>query len=473
MISTWLKCAALAICAVLPAGSARAAGATITRPNVIVILADDLGYADIGAQGVSQDVRTPHIDSIAQNGVRFTSGYVSCPVCSPSRAGLLTGRYGPRFGYEFNPGGVNWPNFGLPLDQPTLAELLRAAGYHTGALGKWHLGNVLEKSPTARGFEDFFGFWGGLHSYVNLTRKDAGWNAIRRGEEKVSETEYLTDAIGREGVAFIDRNHDKPFFLYAAFNAIHQPMQAPPKYQDRFKETQDVKRRKMLAMLSAEDDAVGAMLQKLRDYGIEQNTIVFFLSDNGGPTGGNASANKPFSGYKGQLFEGGIREPFFVQWKGHIPAGQVKDAPVISLDIFATAMAAAGVELPKDRPVDGADLIPWLTGRSDVAPHDRLFWRYWPQWAVREGDWKLIGLNDRAKLFNLSQDVGEKHDLSAEHPDIVKRLRDAYAAWDKQLAAPLWTGDKSFDMDDVEFDRQEDPHAARERRGHHGGSESD
>jgi arylsulfatase A-like enzyme len=450
-----------AVCAVLAVPSVRAAA---VRPNVIVILADDLGYADIGAQGVSKDVRTPNIDSIAKNGVRFTNGYVSCPVCSPSRAGLLTGRYGERFGYELNPGGVNWPNFGLPADQPTLAEVLRPAGYHTGALGKWHLGNIRERAPLARGFDEFFGFWGGMHSYMNLKKIPPGWNAIRRGDEKVSETEYLTDAIGREGAAFIDRNHDKPFFLYAAFNAIHQPMQAPAKYQDRFKEVKDEKRRKMLAMLSAEDDAVGGILAKLREYGIEGNTMVFFLSDNGGPTEGNASANKPFSGYKSQLFEGGIREPFFVQWKGHIPAGQVRDEPVISLDIFATAVRESGAEVRKDRPLDGVDLMPWLEGKSEARPHDVLYWRYSPQWAIREGDWKLIGLKDHVKLFNLAEDVGEKKDLAAERPDVVKRLRAAYASWDQELAEPMWHSDPAWDMDEQEFNSQEDPHVAHARR---------
>ena len=432
-----------------------------SRPNIVIILADDLGYADIGAQGVATDVRTPNVDSIAAAGVRFTNGYVSCPVCSPSRAGLLTGRYQERFGHEMNPGGVDWPNFGLPKDQPALSEVLHAAGYRTGMMGKWHLGNKLDRSPTARGFDEFFGFWGGLHGYM---AQSPGWNMIRKGTERVDFKGYLTDSIGEEAAAFIDHNHDKPFFLYVAFNAVHQPLQAPPRYMDRFKDEPDRKRRTMLAMLSALDDAVGKVLDKLREHKLEQNTIIFFLSDNGGPTEGNASSNAPFTGYKNQLFEGGIREPFYVQWKGHVPEGKVRNEPVISLDIFATATALAGAQISNDKPIDGVDLMPWLTGKNDGPVHERLYWRYTPQWAIREGDWKVMGLRDRAKLFNLAIDPREKNDVSAQKPEIFQRLKDDYAAWNKQLIPPLWDTDRTYDMDDQEFDRQEAPHAARERR---------
>jgi arylsulfatase A-like enzyme len=328
-------------------------------------------------------------------------------------------------------------------------------------MGKWHLGNILERSPTARGFDEFFGFWGGLHAY---NKQSPGFNMVRRGTEPAGDFGYLTDAFGREAAAFVDHHHDKPFFLYLAFNAVHQPLQAPPKYLERFPDTQDPKRRRMLAVLSAMDDAVGQLLAQLREHKLEENTLIFFLSDNGGPSEGNTSLNTPFSGYKSQLFEGGIREPFFAQWKGHIAPGQTLDQPVISLDIFSTALAVAGATPPNDRPIDGVNLLPLLEGKQAGPVHDRLFWRYAPQWAVREGDWKLMGLKDRAKLFNLAKDPAEKHDLAGEHPDVVQRLKTAYATWEKQLTTPMWPTDPTWNMDDQEFDRQEDPHTAHARR---------
>ena len=431
------------------------------RPNVVIIVADDLGYADIGAQGISKDVKTPHIDSLAADGVRFRNGYVTAPVCAPSRAGLLTGRYQQRFGFELNPGGVDWPNYGLPATEVPLSDVMRGAGYRTGMIGKWHLGNDPERSPLARGFDEFFGYWGGQHSYVEQT---PGWNAVRKGHDRVEKVEYLTDMMGREAADFVERNRAKPFFLYVAFSAVHQPMQAPPKYVERFKGEPDRKRRLMLAMLSAMDYAVGQLLGKLREHGLEEDTLVFFTSDNGGPTDGNGSRNAPLSGYKGQLFEGGVRVPFIARWKGRTVPGTVIDHPVVALDLFATAAALGGAAPPKDRPIDGVDLTPWLAGKAGGPVHERLYWRYAPQWAVREGDWKVMGLGDRAKLFNVVQDPGEKTDRSAEHPDVVKRLRDAYAAWDAQLAKPLWRSDKQIDMDEQEFDRQESPHLTRQRR---------
>lgn len=419
-------------------GLSNALGADATRkPNVVLIVADDLGYADLGAQGLSKDVKTPHIDSLATNGARFTDAYVVSPVCSPCRAGLLTGRYPQRFGYEFNPGGVDHPNFGLPLSEITIADVLRRAGYHTGMLGKWHLGNKPPLSPPKRGFDEFYGFWGGAHAYLDH-EKFKGMNTIRKGDTPFPEKEYLTDAIGREAAAFVDRNHANPFFLYVAFNAPHQPMQATEKYLDRFKGVEDRKRRAMLAMLSAMDDAVGQLLAKLREHNLEDNTLIYFISDNGGPTPGNASLNTPLSGIKADLLEGGIRVPFLVQWKGRIPAGQVIRQPVNALDIFTTSAAAGGADLPKDRVIDGVNLLPLLEGKTQDSVHDRLYWRYWPMWAVREGDWKVLGWGDKAELFNLAEDIGETKDVAAQHPDVLSRLRDAFTAWDKQLAKPLW-----------------------------------
>ncbi|MBI4579863.1 MAG: sulfatase-like hydrolase/transferase, partial [Planctomycetes bacterium] len=339
----------LTICG--PALAAEPAGA---RPNIVLIVADDLGYADLGCQG-AKDIATPSIDSLAAGGVRFTNGYVSCPVCSPTRAGLLTGRYQQRFGHEFNPGppARAEPHFGLPLTEKTIADDLKTAGYVTGMVGKWHLGYQPKFHPTKRGFDEFFGFPGGAHSYVDAKADPA--NLIYRGTTPVDEKEYLTDAFAREAAAFVARHAKERFFLYLPFNAVHSPLQAPDKYKERFASINDPKRQTMAAMLSAMDDAVGAVLKELRDRGIFENTLIFFISDNGGPTPGNASRNTPLSGFKAQVWEGGIRVPYLIQWPGRVPAGRVYEQPVIALDILPTAVAAAGGSVPADRKLDGVN----------------------------------------------------------------------------------------------------------------------
>jgi arylsulfatase A-like enzyme len=360
------------------------------RPNIVVILADDLGYGGLSCQG--GDLQTPHVDSLARSGVRFTNGYVSGPVCSPTRAGLNTGRYQQRFGHEFNPGppAEASVNFGLPLTEATIAARLKAAGYTTGMFGKWHLGYRRECLPLSRGFDEFMGFPGGAHPYLN-PRSDSN-NPILRGYEPIDEKEYLTDAFTREAVAFVDHHakDSKPFYLYLPYNAVHLPMDATEKYLERFPQIQDPLRRKHAAMLAAMDDGVGAVMAALQKNGLEEQTLVFFLSDNGGPTPKNTSTNKPLRGFKGQVLEGGIRIPFMISWKGHLPAGRLDDRPVIQLDIMPTAVAVAGGTMPNDRPIDGVDLMPYLTGKQAGPPHEVLFWRMGPQAAVRKGDWKLI-----------------------------------------------------------------------------------
>lgn len=421
----------------LPGSAARAAE-TSRRPNVVVILADDLGYADLGCQGC-KDVPTPHIDSLAANGVRFTSGYVSCPVCSPTRAGLMTGRYQERFGHEFNPGPPQTApeTFGLPLSEKTLADYLKAEGYATGLVGKWHLGYRPEYAPQKRGFDEFFGFLGGAHSYVDSLGDSA--NPILRGTEPVAEKAYLTDAFTREAVQFIERHKDQPFFLYLPFNAVHAPLQAPQKYLERFESIQDPKRRTFAGMLSAMDDGVGSVLEALRKTGVEEQTLVIFFSDNGGPTLSTSSRNDPLSGYKTQVLEGGIRIPFIVQWKGRIPGGKVDDRPVISLDILPTAMAAAGGKIGGDAKLDGVNLLPYLSGEKAQAPHDRLFWRFGEQSAVRAGDWKLVKQPSASpRLFNLASDVGEHQDLASTNPKKLEELQAAYGEWNAKNVEPLW-----------------------------------
>ena len=409
------------------------------KPNILLIVADDLGYGDLGVQGC-QDVPTPNIDSLAKNGIRFTSGYVSCPVCSPTRAGLMTGRYQQRFGHEFNPGPPRAAStdFGLSLQETPLPARLKSLGYATGMFGKWHLGYKPEFHPLKRGFDEYLGFLGGAHSYLDNRE---GGNAILRGNDPIEQVTYTTDMFGEGAAAFIEKNKDKPFFVYLPFNAVHMPLQATDKYLQRFRGViKDQKRRTYAAMLSAMDDNVGRVLAKLREHGLEENTLIFFLSDNGGPTLATTSRNDPLRGYKGQVLEGGIRIPYIIQWKGHLPAGTVCDQPVISLDIHPTAVAAAGGALSPDWKLDGVNLLPFLMGEKAGAPHEVLFWRYGPQHAVRKGDWKLLAQGRQAapQLYNLARDIGEAHDLAAEEPGKVKELQAAYDQWNAQLVAPKW-----------------------------------
>jgi arylsulfatase A-like enzyme len=417
------------------------AAPAVGRPNIIVIVADDLGYADIGVHGC-KDIPTPNIDSIAQNGVRFTNAYVSCPVCSPTRAGLMTGRYQQRFGHEFNPGQVTSPSvkFGLPLSQVTLADILKGDGYATGLVGKWHLGQDPEFHPMKRGFDEYFGFLGGSHSYVDA--KADPRNLILRGTEPADEKEYLTDAFTREALAFIDRRKAQPFFLYLTYNAVHNPLQATKKYLDRFASIADERRRTYAAMLSAMDDGIGAVLAKLRQSGIHDDTLVFFISDNGGPSfpdRGNASNNLPLRATKGTVYEGGIRVPFLLQWPNRLPRGRAYDNPVISLDILPTAAAAARAQLPAGPAIDGVDLMPYIRGRRSTSPHDILFWRFGQQHAVRKGNWKLVRLAQQPdELYDLASDISESNNLAAAKPDVVQKLSEELAAWESGLSPPLW-----------------------------------
>jgi arylsulfatase A-like enzyme len=418
--------------------SPSADGAGGRKPNIVVILADDLGYAELGAQGCA-DIPTPHIDSLARNGVRFTQGYVTCGICAPTRAGLLTGRYQQRFGFETNPGPETYADdkFGLPREETTLAERLKGFGYAAGMVGKWHLGYKAELQPPRRGFDEFFGFLSGADNYLPGGRRK---NTILRGTEAVEEKEYLTDAFGREAAAFIERRKDVPFFLYLAFNAVHSPLEATEKLLARFPDIKDSKRRTYAAMTAAMDDAVGRVLETLRRLELEEHTLVFFLSDNGGPTAQTTSSNKPLRGFKVDLYEGGVRIPFMAQWKGRLMAGKVYEHPVVSLDIHATAVAAAGETISPDWKLDGVDLVPFLTGENPGKPHETLYWRFHNKSAIRRGDWKLVvgESGPGPELFNLAEDAGESKDLSAAHPDKVKELQAAWQEWNAQLQAAKW-----------------------------------
>jgi arylsulfatase A-like enzyme len=423
-------------------------------PNILLIVADDLGYADLGIHGC-KDIPTPHIDSLATNGVRFTDGYVSGPYCSPTRAGLLTGRYQQRFGQEFNEGAARGIPFGLPLSETTMAHRLKAAGYTTGLLGKWHLGSAEQFHPMARGFDEFFGFSGGDHSYFDAAAHSA--NPLLDGRKPVETTEYLTDVLGDRAVDYIRRHASDPFFLYLAFNAVHTPMHATEKYLARFDRIADPQRRTYAAMLSAMDDAIGRTLAALREAKLEEHTLIVFFSDNGGPTMAtttiNGAINTPLRGSKRQTFEGGIRVPLIVQWKGRVPAGQTYRRPVMQIDILPTALAAAAVKAKPDWKLDGVNLLPFLTGEATGSPHDALYWRLGGMMAIRRGDWKRVKASEGplretdpavlkdlslAELYNLAHDIGEKNNLAAKHPDKVKELADAWQRWNRELATPLW-----------------------------------
>ena len=431
----------LALALLIPAPLWGKEGDAARKPNIIVIVGDDMGYADIGPHGC-KDIPTPHLDSLAKNGIRCTSGYVSGPYCSPTRAGLLTGRYQQRFGHEFNPGppATAGDDVGLPLSETTLAQRLKSAGYATCMVGKWHLGNGEKYRPLARGFDEFYGFLGGAHPYFdgrgNPNQPAVRGNPIMRGNETIQEKEYLTDAFRREALATIDRHKDHPFFLYLTFNAVHTPLEATQKYLDRFKEIGAPRRQTYAAMMSAMDDAIGAVLGKLRETKLEENTLIFFISDNGGPPV-NGSNNGELRGFKAQTFEGGVRVPYLVQWKGKLPAGKKYDQPVIQLDIAPTALAAAGVS--SDAKFDGVNLLPHLQDEKKSPPHERLYWRFGQQMAIRQGNYKLVQGPMGAKgLYDLAADIGESKDLTSDRPELAKEMQAAWEEWNKQLEKPKW-----------------------------------
>lgn len=451
------------------------------QPNIVILLADDLGYGELGCQGNDQ-IPTPHIDSIARDGVRFTNGYVTAAFCSASRAGLMTGKYQTRFGYEFNPIGAKNedPLAGLPVKEKTLADALQSVGYTTGLIGKWHLGGTAKYHPHRRGFDEFFGFMHEGHYFVPppyagvstmLRRKTlpgntkGRWvsangktvysthmggnepdydadNPLYRGGQPVEESEYLTDAFTREAVDFIDRNADRPFFLYLAYNAVHSPLQGADRYMKKFAPIDDIHRRIFAAMLSNLDDSVGEVLGGLNKNDLERDTLLFFLSDNGGPTRELTSSNLPLRGEKGSMYEGGIRVPFMVRWPHRIPKNRVFESPVISLDIFATSLRAAGVSLPKKH--DGVNLIPHLTGHNTNWPHETLYWRTGKKAALRHKNWKLLRNPSRStgpewQLYDLSSDVSETTDLAATEVSVKDEMVRRWERLNSEMINPVWS----------------------------------
>jgi len=427
------------------------AGAPPSPPNLLVILTDDQGYHDVGFNGC-KDIPTPNLDSIASNGVRFASGYVSSRLSSPSRAGLLTGRYQERFGYERDPEWPpNDPGIGLPLTETTLADILGQTGYVTGLIGKWHLGAHPEQHPLKRGFNEFYGFLGAGQPYLpeelimdqtHKAKTEDGSRQIKllSNYEPIKATNYLTDEFSEAAVHFIARHQDQPFFLLLAYNAPHGPLEAPDKYLSRFSRILSPNRRTYAAMMSAVDDGVGGVLAELRKDGLERQTLVVYLSASGGALDVNSSDNYPLRGSRKDSWEGGWRVPFAMQWPGNLPRGMVYDHPVLSLDIFATITALAKVPLNPAVPLDGVNLVPFLTGQKTGAPHEAIYMRM-PDlgaFAVRSDDYKLVipATNQAPELYNLSQDIGELNNLAEERPAVIKDLENKGAAWSRQMKSP-------------------------------------
>ena len=420
-----------------------AAALAADKPNIILIYSDDHGWADLGAQGADKDIRTPNLDAMARDGVRFTRGYVSAPQCVPSRAGVLTGRYQQRFGVEDNNKGP------LPLEQLTIAERLKAAGYVTGQVGKWHLDLVGKKGekavrvskehmPHVQGFDEYFR--GELRQFY--ASHDLQGKPFADAPHLVADNRFRVVVQTEAALSFLDRRAAKPeqpFFLYLAWYAPHVPLESPEPWFSKTPTELPKERRQALAMIAAMDEGLGQLRAKLKAIGQDQNTLIFFIGDNGAPLGKNwdGSLNTPLIGEKGMLTEGGIRTPFIAAWPGHVPAGQVYEKPVISLDVAATAVALAG--LPTDPVLDGTDLTPFLSGENPAAPHEHLFWRWGSQAAVQEYPWKLIRIGEREQLlFDISQPDGEnvKKNQFAAQPEIVARLTKALKEWSETLMPP-------------------------------------
>jgi arylsulfatase A-like enzyme len=461
------------------------------QPNVILIMADDLGKYEVSAYG-AEHISTPNIDAIGENGVRFQEAYVTAPICAPSRASILTGRYQQRFGFETQPMdfyptnkveyalgkksdlGDWYPTAkgdfpapwmtdrqGVPPNEINIAELYQAAGYSTGIIGKWHLGAGEEHLPNNRGFNYQYGFYGAFSlytpkqttsGYVNHIQDDMSslhqWGmkrnenaAIRENDVVVTEQDYLTFALKDRAKEFVTAQKDSNFFLYLSFNAPHVPFQAPESYYNQFEHIKDKNQRVYLAMIKAMDDAIGDFMQHLENEGLLENTIVYFISDNGGASYTGATDNGPLKGGKITHFEGGVNVPFMMQWEGHITPGTVFEQPVSSMDIFTTSLNACGIPLPKNVKIDGRNLMPFIKNDVPGQPHEKLYWRTDHIHAIRYQKWKLI-LSTRDEwmhLYNLESDKSEKIDLKDLNAAEKQMLLRFFEEWDKDLPQEyLW-----------------------------------
>jgi arylsulfatase A-like enzyme len=469
-------------------------------PNIVVILADDMGFNDITFNGggvAGGAVPTPNINAIGHDGVSFTNGYDGDATCAPSRAAIMTGRYATRFGYEFTPAPVAFekmvgteqeqddivlPHFyadrlkamppgstaptpqavdvlSVPTTEITVAQLLKGQGYHTLHFGKWHLGGAAGARPEQRGFDESLGFIPGASMYLpehdpNVENSKQPWDPIDRflwpnlpyavqfnGSPMFAPKGYMTDYLTDEAIKAIRANRNRPFFMYFAPNAIHTPLQATKADYDALPQIKDHRLRVYGAMVRNLDRNVGRLLQTLKDQGLDQNTLVIFTSDNGGAGYiGLPDINKPYRGWKATFFEGGIHSPFFMRWPGVIPANITFKDPVGHVDIFATAAAAAGAPLPRDRTIDGVNLLPYILGKGSGRPHQTLFWRSGQYKVLLDGDWKLQSSEAQHKvwLYNLATDPTEQHDLSTTKPQQVQAMMAELGRQNGQMAKPIW-----------------------------------
>ena len=420
-------------------------------PNIIVIISDDQGYADVGFHG-SKEIFTPNIDRIAKNGVVFSQGYVSYAVCSPSRAGLITGRYQNRFGYTRNI--LLAPKdslMGLPISEQTLPEVLNNVDYKTKAIGKWHLGAHESLVPEKRGFDEFFGFLIGGHRYFpnDLTLNDLteasrqmdGYiTKIYDNGKRVNTKKYLTEELSDNAVKFIEDNSEDPFFLYLSYNAPHTPLQATDTDLERNNHIDVEKRRTYAAMVSSMDDGVGSILDKLEEKNISENTIVIFFSDNGGVEWYNFSDNGPLRGIKGDFFEGGIRVPFTMQWPKKIKPGIIYNKPIIALDVFATVVSAASAEKFIKNNIDGVNLIPYINGEINGSPHDYLYWKNPDKDidVIRDNRYKYIRVKDDEYIFDLDNDLSEENNIISSSTPIYQKLKLKFKEWEKDMIDPVF-----------------------------------
>lgn len=429
------------------------------KPNIFVILCDDLGYSDVGFNG-SKDILTPNLDKLANNGVIFSSGYVAHPFCGPSRAALITGRYPHKIGTPYNlPANSETIGKGVPVSEKFLSKELQDAGYYTGAIGKWHLGATEQFHPNKRGFDEFFGFLGGGHKYfpeeyrkLYRKQKQAGnkviWEYLQPLEHNgkpIQEEEYLTDAFSREAMQFLDqarKNKKDNFFLYLAYNAPHTPLEAKIEDMEKFKSIKDEERRLFAAMVYAVDRGVGKIVQKLKANGQFENTLIIFLSDNGGKLS-KGGTNNPLKGGKGDTFEGGYRVPMFFHWSRVLPKNIIRNYPVSSLDLYPTFASLAQIKICDDKKLDGknvlADVISGMDPHKDEMIYALRHRLTYNDVGARKGKWKITKMNNKPwQLFNISKDIGETHDLSYKFPKRLKQMVSETEEWSKSHVAPLW-----------------------------------
>lgn len=422
--------------------------AQVKKPNVIVIISDDAGYVDFGCYGGKQ-IPTPNIDAIAKEGIRFTDAYVSASVCAPSRAGILTGRYQQRFGFEHNTSNILAPGYkitdvGMDPSEQTIGNEMQANGYKTIAIGKWHQGDEAKHFPLKRGFDEFYGFTGGHRDFFAYKGKRTNDHALYDNNVIVPENEitYLTDMLTDKATSFIETNKNQPFFMYLSYNAVHTPMNAKKDLMARYANIADTSRRAYAAMMTSLDDGVGKVMATLKANKLDQNTLIIFMNDNGGATV-NSSDNGPLRGMKGSKWEGGIRVAMMMKWPAHLAANKTDNRVVSALDILPTAIAAGNGKQKGTKKLDGVSLLPYLSAGNKNKPHDALYWRRGVAAAMRMGNWKLIRVKEsptvqHALLFDLSKDLSETKDLSAKYPAKVKEMLSKLTQWEKGLDQPHW-----------------------------------